>query len=1066
MQPLRTRAAFSLAALATFSTRAAADFNYPDFWSTTGFALVGSAAQVGTRIRLTPALNDQVGGLWWSTKEHVANGFDTTFAFQLSAGGGADGFALVIQNQSSSPLGASGCELGYNGIANSIAIEFDTYVNATCGSTSIVDPHGIHVSVHSLGTAPNSVDESASLGSTIAVPSFTDGAVHVGRVKYAGGTLSVFIDDLVLPVLNVTVVLPTFLNLDQGTAWVGFVASTGGAFEQHDLHSWVFTGSTPGSGNFPPATPAITEPAVDGQTVNPADVHMETGPFSDVDAGDQHRCTDWEIWTIAPSQRVWSALCITGVERVHTHLGDGVFENALAGQSELNANTNYRLRVRHSDDSGVPATEWSGWAQRTFHTGGVTQVFPLEVDEVANAPAPHWFATASGNDFILQPAATSPWLRLESATGQLLYSIEANDGITNTSTNPPALPAHVAVRLQIRGGSAGLTLPMTDLVVADDHCDTHAILIPAVTIAANTTRYWWISSAGATYNASAGQTTPTFGSLARGLSPPWHARQDGFKVEVFAGGFQLPVNIAFVPNPGPNPSDPFLYVTELYGKIKVVTRGGTVSDYATGLLNFNPTGAFPGSGEQGLTGIAVDPQSGDVFAAMLYASAAQPSVHFPKISRFTSTDGGLTAANQITVLDMANESQGQSHQISNLTITPTGKLICHMGDGFDSATALNLNSFRGKILRLELNGAPVTDNPFYNAADGINARDYIFAYGVRNPFGGAWRALDSKQYVVENGPSVDRITKVEPGRNFGWTGSDASMSTFALYNWNPAHGPVNMVWIQPETFAGSGFPQSSMGHAYISESGPTYATGLQTLGKRITEWIFDASGTLVAGPIPFLEYAGSGKATACGLEAGPDGLYMTELYNDTGTNATQAGARILRIRFDPAADCNSNGIDDVCDIADGTSPDANANQVPDECECAGTNYCQTNPNSTGQAAHMSANAACVMSTNGFVITAAPVTNALGMFFYGANQVNGGAGLPFYDGYRCVGSPVFRLPIITPSSNVATYALDFANLPPNGAITIGSTWHFQYWHRDIAAGGSGANLSDGLTVTFR
>src|SRR6188472_4424578 len=78
--------------------------------------------------------------------------------------------------------------------------------------------------------------------------------------------------------------------------------------------------------NQHPAAPPITEPSTDGAIVNPADVHMETGPFVDPDAGDQHLCTDWEIWTVTPSERVWITACIGGVERVHTHLGDGVFE--------------------------------------------------------------------------------------------------------------------------------------------------------------------------------------------------------------------------------------------------------------------------------------------------------------------------------------------------------------------------------------------------------------------------------------------------------------------------------------------------------------------------------------------------------------------------------------------------------------------------------------------------------------------------------------------------------------------------------------------------------------------
>jgi glucose/arabinose dehydrogenase len=89
---------------------------------------------------------------------------------------------------------------------------------------------------------------------------------------------------------------------------------------------------------------------------------------------------------------------------------------------------------------------------------------------------------------------------------------------------------------------------------------------------------------------------------------------------------------------------------------------------------------------------------------------------------------------------------------------------------------------------MNLNGTPATDNPFYNAGDGINSKDYVWAYGLRNPFGGTWRASDGSHYEVENGPSVDRFAKVVAGRNFGWDNSDASMSNFAIWNWSPAHG--------------------------------------------------------------------------------------------------------------------------------------------------------------------------------------------------------------------------------------------------------------------------------------
>ncbi|HLM27171.1 MAG TPA: PQQ-dependent sugar dehydrogenase [Thermoleophilaceae bacterium] len=305
-----------------------------------------------------------------------------------------------------------------------------------------------------------------------------------------------------------------------------------------------------------------------------------------------------------------------------------------------------------------------------------------------------------------------------------------------------------------------------------------------------------------------------------------------------------------------------MYVSELYGKLKVVRRHGTVSDYATGLLNFNPTGNFPGSGEQGVTGIAVDPASGDVFASKVYedtASSSDPKPHYAKVVRFHSDDGEKTAASQTTILDMHGEPQGYSHQISNLTVGPDGLLCVHNGDGFNPAIAQNLGSFGGKVLRMSLGGNAAPDNPFYDTSDGISARDYVFASGFRNPFGGAWRSQDGAHYVVENGPSTDRFAQVVAARDFGWDGSNATMSNFALYNWSPPHAPVNIAFVEPQTSVGS-FPSDKMGHAFVTESGPTWASGPQELGKRIVE-LAPRGGRSFTGTKPeeVVEYTGRAR---------------------------------------------------------------------------------------------------------------------------------------------------------------------------------------------------------------
>ena len=174
----------------------------------------------------------------------------------------------------------------------------------------------------------------------------------------------------------------------------------------------------------------------------------------------------------------------------------------------------------------------------------------------------------------------------------------------------------------------------------------------------------------------------------------------------------------------------------------------------------------------------------------------------------------------------------------------------------------------------------------------------MYAYGFRNPFGGGWRAADGKHYEVENGPSVDRLAQVNPGVNYGWNNTDASMMINAIYNWPTAHAPVNLAFIESPTFGGSQFPASKLDHLFVSESGPTYAAGAQANGKRIVEFVLDANGNRVSGPNTLVQYSGTGRGTVVGLAAGPDGLYFTDFYEDSGANGpTAAGARILRVRY-------------------------------------------------------------------------------------------------------------------------------------------------------------------------
>mmetsp|Transcript_16123 Transcript_16123/g.25137 ORF Transcript_16123/g.25137 Transcript_16123/m.25137 type:complete len:367 (-) Transcript_16123:26-1126(-) len=247
-----------------------------------------------TRIRLTPSRPSRVGSVWYEKRLPVLTEFDTTFKFQLSGQSrtctfhrdptfslkrhksctvhGGDGFAFVIHADPSDVLsiGGKGKQLGYGGLKNSIAVEFDTWTNTQVTEEFKEDDlfHD-HISIHSAGIGPNGSDESTSLGYSRPVD-LADGKIHQVRVRYFPflqtkyfegmsanenllpylkdngegrrlGTLAVYIDGGIKadsPVLAIPLNLSILLDLPDSIAYVGFTAATGLQWQKHDIISW------------------------------------------------------------------------------------------------------------------------------------------------------------------------------------------------------------------------------------------------------------------------------------------------------------------------------------------------------------------------------------------------------------------------------------------------------------------------------------------------------------------------------------------------------------------------------------------------------------------------------------------------------------------------------------------------------------------------------------------------------------------------------------------------------------------------------------------------------------
>ena len=230
---------------------------FNDFSSTTGLQLNGSAAAANdgsrTVLRVTPSAQNQAGSVF--STNPITLGADVsfstrfTFNFNNQYNGGADGIVFTVQTNSNN-VGGLGGGIGYQGVANSVGIEFDNWYNA-----------GYDINDNHVG-----IDLSGSVASTssIASPFALDGGQDLTAwVDYNGATEQLEVRLASSNIRPALALLSYNVNLAGvlGTpnAFVGFTSGTGAAAANHDIVNWEFRStSSPISGGVPePATWAM-----------------------------------------------------------------------------------------------------------------------------------------------------------------------------------------------------------------------------------------------------------------------------------------------------------------------------------------------------------------------------------------------------------------------------------------------------------------------------------------------------------------------------------------------------------------------------------------------------------------------------------------------------------------------------------------------------------------------------------------------------------------------------------------------------------------------------------------
>lgn len=131
-----------------------------------------------------------------------------------------------------------------------------------------------------------------------------------------------------------------------------------------------------------------------------------------------------------------------------------------------------------------------------------------------------------------------------------------------------------------------------------------------------------------------------------------------------------------------------------------------------------------------------------------------------------------------------------------------------------------------------------------------------------------------------------------------------------------------------------------------------------------------------------------------------------------------------------------------------------------------SNFCTAAPNSyTNLGAVIGYSGTTEISNNDLVLVTQGIPpGKLTLHLYSQNQ---SVFVPFGNGWRCLGSPFYR---IYPATNADVFGQVFYNvdlnaLPAAGQISAGQSWGFMAWYRDTAAGGAMFNGSDALTTTW-
>jgi glucose/arabinose dehydrogenase len=256
--------------------------------------------------------------------------------------------------------------------------------------------------------------------------------------------------------------------------------------------------------------------------------------------------------------------------------------------------------------------------------------------------------------------------------------------------------------------------------------------------------------------------TPTYGQIS--FVDPQFVTETVAQLPAFT-----PVGLAFAP-------DGRVFIWQKNGVVRIVKNGVLLS---TPFLDIQAQ--VNQCNDRGLLGFALDPNfatNGFVYLLHTFEESGNTTSCAAKTSRLIRvtanppTSDVAQSTSLITILS-GIPSDGDSHSVGTLRFGPDGKLFVSHGDGASysitdplALRSQDLNSYNGKILRINPDGSAPGDNPFDDGANSIRSK--VWAYGLRNPFRFTLHPATGEPYIGDVGWNTWEEINRGRGANFGW----------------------------------------------------------------------------------------------------------------------------------------------------------------------------------------------------------------------------------------------------------------------------------------------------------